>query len=180
VEELAKVERELEKQAARAAPKMKKEDFTKGRLINHRERFAKDRTVEEQQAGPPMDREAMKAYTRTLPTPPKSEIPFGTCQMGYPHTGAFARHRIRSDDMDSTPSNSARTSKSVMNTARERERIDAYLRKKNPTDSEADQTRMGGAYAYCTSNMVSKNLPALPNGGPHRILGPNSGFQVKK
>ena len=175
-----KVEGELAKQAQRAKPKMDSKDFTTGRLINHRERFAKDRTEAQQVAGPPMDREIAKAYTRTLPTPPKSEIPFGTCQMGYPHTGAFARHRVKSDDMDSTPSHTARTSKSVINTARERERIDAYLRKKMPPDSEADQTRMGGAYAYCTSNMVSKNLPALPNGGPHRILGPNAGFQVKK
>merc|ERR1719502_436359 len=76
------------------------------------------------------DHQAQRAYTRTLPTPPKAEIPFGTCNMGFPHTGVMVRHREKADDLDSTPTNTARTSKSILNVEKENARIEAYLAKK--------------------------------------------------
>jgi len=164
--EIVKVDQTLREQDDRkAAKKYAAEKFTSGRMNEHRENFAPESMVNSGTFGltpPPetpqaiRDHQAQREYTRTLPTPPKAEIPFGTCNMGFPHTGVMVRHREKGDDMDSTRSNTARTSKSVVNIERENARIEAYLKKKNPE---------GQVYGYCTSNMASRNFSTLPGGG---------------
>jgi len=160
-ERLGNVDKLLAEQAAKRGPPPPKEEFCRNRMMETGRQYATQPAASSHRSQSAMEMgQSLQDLDRSIPV---QGLHGGCTSMGYPGMGVWLRHKDRSDDLNSTPSNTNRSSKSIVNTSRERRRMEKWAAKNIPTTPSA--------FAHSSTSIPGKNDPHLPSGcGGHKMV----------